>query len=328
MDIGALLPHVGLNSSATAMRDVAQAGEDMGFGSLWGADHIVMPKHYEPKCPFNDEGRFPIPGERPFLELFQSLAFAAAVTTRVKLGVSVCIVPCRHPAYLAKSVTTLDTLSEGRFIFGVGVGWMKEEFDVLDEPFRQRGRRTDETLEFLQNAWSAEQPVSFHGEHIHLDEVYFSPQPNRPSGVETWVGGGSDVALRRTVRFGTAWQSHLYGAEPGSIRRTLAKIRDLQAEYDRSDVRIPATMFLPIELADTDDPALPPTMGVPLPQGHARSPARDSVDLRRRGGGARPARLRWRHPAQARDGGAGPRRGAERGLIDRRRAARVRRSGG
>ena len=85
-----------------------------------------------------------------------------------------------------------------------------------------------------------------------------SPQPYRPSGVETWVGGVSDVALRRTARFGTAWQPHLYGAEPGAIRSTLAKIRELQVDYDRTDVRIPATMFLPIELSDTDDPDLPP----------------------------------------------------------------------
>lgn len=258
MDIGVLLPHVGTNASANAMRDVAQAGEEMGFASLWGADHIVMPKNYEPKYPFNDEGRFPIPGERPFLEFFQSLAFAAAVTRRVKLGVSVCIVPYRHPAYLAKSVTTLDVLSEGRFVFGVGVGWMKEEFDALDESFAGRGKRTDETLEFLQQAWSPEQPVSFHGDHIDLDEVYFSPQPHRPSGIETWVGGVSDVALRRTARFGTAWQPHLYGAEPNRIRTTLERIKGLQAEYGRSGVRIPATMFVPIELADKDDELRPP----------------------------------------------------------------------
>lgn len=252
MDIGVLLPHVGNNASANAMRDVAQAGEELGFASLWTADHIVMPKNYAPKYPFNSEGRFPIPADRPFLEFFQSLAFAAAVTRRVKLGVSVAIVPYRHPVYLAKSVATLDMLSEGRFIFGVGVGWMKEEFQALGQDFHKRGRSTDETLEFLRAAWSADQPVTFKGEFIDIEEVYISPQP-RGNTVEMWVGGVSDIALERTARYGSAWQPHLYGAEPSLLRANLASLNARAAEL-RPGARISATMFIPIELTDTDEP--------------------------------------------------------------------------
>jgi probable F420-dependent oxidoreductase len=252
MDIGVLLPHVGNNASATAMRDVAQAGEELGFASLWTADHVAIPKVYDPKYPFNSEGRFPIPGDRPFLEFFQSLAFAAAVTRRVKLGVSVAIVPYRHPVYLAKSVSTLDMLSEGRFIFGVGVGWMKEEFEALGQDFRKRGRLTDETLEFLRAAWSADQPVTFKGEFIDIEEVFISPQP-RGNGVEMWVGGLSDVALERTARYGSAWQPHLYGAEPSLIRSNLESLNARAGEL-RPGARISATMFIPIEIMDVDEP--------------------------------------------------------------------------
>ena len=251
MKFGVMLPHTGNNASAGAIRDVAQAAEELGFASLWASDHIAMPRRYEPKYPFSEDGRFPMPEDRPFLDFFQSLAFAAAVTRHVQLGVSVCIVPYRHPALLAKSVATLDTLAEGRLLFGVGIGWLKEEFALLGAPFHRRGRLTDESLEFCLRAWSPDQPVTFQGEFVTAEEVYFSPRPFEDRPVTVWVGGTSDAALRRAARFASVWQPHLYGADPERIRRNLARIDELKAQRGQGE-RVRAALYLPIALVDSD----------------------------------------------------------------------------
>jgi probable F420-dependent oxidoreductase len=258
MKFGILAPQMGWNAGPDALRDVAQAAEELGFASVWTADHIAMPSDYVSEYPFNDEGRFPVPGARPFYDMFPTLGFLSAVTSRVLLGVAVCVVPYRHPSLLAKSVTSVDQLCKGRFIFGAGIGWLKEEFQALGMDYHTRGRDTDEALELLRTAWSEEQPVSFHGNKYVLDKVYFSPGPYQNRRIPIWMGGVTDPALRRTGRFADTWFPHLFGADPDGMARSQEVIRRVAEEHGRGGEHISTAMFLPLQLADrTEDPDTP-----------------------------------------------------------------------
>jgi probable F420-dependent oxidoreductase len=257
MKLGVLAPQMGWNASAEACRDVAQAAEDLGYASVWTADHVVMPKSYESEYPFNDEAKFPVAGQRPFMEMFTTLGYLAAVTTRVELGVSVCVVPYRHPSLLAKSVATVDQLSEGRFILGAGAGWLKEEFDALGMNYRTRGRFTDEALDLMEVAFGEDQPVSFKSELFELEDVYFAPGPWDGRKMPVWVGGVTPPAIRRTARYGSMWFPHLFGADPDMLRQGSEQIAAQARELGRS-VEIGTAMFLPFELSEqTVEPDVP-----------------------------------------------------------------------
>jgi probable F420-dependent oxidoreductase len=245
MQVGVMAPQMGHNANAAAMREIAQAAEDLGFASVWTADHVVLPQSYESEYPFNDDHRFPMPGARPFLDMFPTLGFLAAATRRITLGVSVCIVPYRQPVLLAKSVATVDQLAEGRFVLGVGVGWLREEFEALGADYRSRGPATDEVLEFLRHTWRAEQPLEFHGSFVDVDEVYLVPASHEGREIPLWVGGHAPAALRRTARFGSAWFPHLFGTSPDTVRT--------RAE----ELQMPVALFVPLQLTD-EDPEAPP----------------------------------------------------------------------
>lgn len=283
MQFGVLLPHVGFSASPSAIRDVAQAAEELGFASLWVGDHIVLPDKYESLYPFNDEGAFPVPSERPFTEAFTTLAYTAAITSSVRLGVSVCIVPYRHPLLLAKTASTLDFLAGGRLILGVGVGWLRQEFEALNAlPFEQRGAVTDEALTLLQQAWAATGPINFAGRFFQVEGMYVSPPPPQGQDLTIWVGGMGTAAWRRTARFGHAWHPALYGADPDHLRQGLAAIRSSAEAAGRT---APAggwsiSLWLPAEFADADpDPA---TDGWPWQTGVLRGTPDYMVNILRR----------------------------------------------
>ncbi|HEY8450480.1 MAG TPA: TIGR03619 family F420-dependent LLM class oxidoreductase [Bacillota bacterium] len=268
---GVLAPHVGIAAGPEALIEVARAAERLGFASLWVGDHIALPKDYELSAyPFNEQGAFPVPSERPFYEAFTTLGFLAAVTERALLGVSVCIVPYRPPLLLAKTGATLDALARGRLILGAGVGWLREEFAALGAPpFEQRGAFTDETLAFLRQAWAGPGPVQFSGRFIRVHDMYLSPQPAQGADLPIWIGGMGEAAWRRTARYGQAWNPALFGAEPGFIRRGRERIAELAAAEGRP---APAggwgiALWTPMEFAERDpDPndadALPWRSGV------------------------------------------------------------------
>jgi probable F420-dependent oxidoreductase len=245
MQVGVMAPQMGHNATAAAMREIGQAAEELGFASVWTADHVVLPRTYESEYPFNDDHRFPMPGARPFLDMFPTLGFLAASTRRITLGVSVCIVPYRQAVLLAKAVATVDQLAEGRFVLGVGVGWLREEFEALGADYGTRGAATDEVLEFLRHTWRAEQPLAFHGRFVDVDEVYLVPASHEGREIPLWVGGHAPAALRRTARFGSAWFPHLYGTSPDAVRKTAG------------DLGLPVALFVPLELTDAD-PEVPP----------------------------------------------------------------------
>ncbi len=157
-----------------------------------------------------------------FLEPIVTLTWAAAFTQRVRLGTSVLVLPMRHPLPLAKELASLQCLSEGRLILGAGVGWLEAEFAALGVPFRERGRRMDESLALLRALWS-EDPVSFEGRHIaaEIREMRMLPQPSPP--IPIWIGGGSEAAIRRALAQGEGW--HGSRLSPAAARPVAQRLK-------------------------------------------------------------------------------------------------------
>jgi probable F420-dependent oxidoreductase len=179
-----------------------QAGqlvEQLGFDSLWLADHVVVPSGYASVYPYNAAGRVPV---EQFPEPLISIAVLAGVTKRIELGTAVLVLPQRNPVVLAKQVATLDAFAHGRIRLGVGVGWLREEFDALGAEFDNRGARTDEYIDAMRLLWTQVAP-RYDGEHVRLDGMFdLVPRPARPGGVAVIIGGHSLAAARRAARRG------------------------------------------------------------------------------------------------------------------------------
>ena len=187
MQLGIHLPHIGRKASPDSIRRVAMQAEELGYADVWVSEHIIVPKDakYPPSPNFWD----------PVL----TLTWAAACTSRVKLGTSVLVLPMRHPLPLAKELATLQNLSQGRLILGAGVGWMEAEFNALGVPFQERGRRMDEGIALMRAVW-AQDPVTFPTRWIPavVKEMRMQPQPCAP--IPIWIGGSSDAAVKRALR--------------------------------------------------------------------------------------------------------------------------------
>ncbi|MBI1846210.1 MAG: TIGR03619 family F420-dependent LLM class oxidoreductase, partial [Candidatus Rokubacteria bacterium] len=181
----------------------AQEAERRGFASLWVSDHVVIPRG---TSSYPQGGRFPVPPDRPYLEPVVGLAAAAAVTTRARLGCSVFILGHRHPVVMAKMLASIDALAGGRLICGVGVGWWREELEILGVPFHARGRQADEILRIFKALWTAEAPA-FEGEFFRFRDIGFEPKPLAKPHPPIWVGGAAPGALRRVAALGDGWHA-------------------------------------------------------------------------------------------------------------------------
>ena len=180
--------------------ELARNCETFGFESIWTVEHVVIPQPHMP-YPGSKDGQMPGGDEVPIPDPLIPLAYAAAITTKLKLSTGVIILPQRHPLYLAKQLATLDLLSNGRMMVGIGSGWMKEEFDSLQIPFNARGARTDESIQAMRALWS-EPVASFHGRHFRFHDVKSYPKPVQKNGIPIHIGGHSLAAARRAGRFG------------------------------------------------------------------------------------------------------------------------------
>lgn len=187
-------------ASGPAVRALGQAAEDAGLDSLWAVEHVVVPKGYQSPYPYDPSGRMPGGEDSPIPDPLVWLSHLAAVTRTVKLATGILVLPQRNPLVLAKACSTLDQLSDGRLILGVGVGWLQEEFDALGVPFAGRGRRAEEYVAVLRAAWG-DQPASFDGEHVAFEDVYSMPRPAAGS-VPIVIGGHTEAAARRAGRSG------------------------------------------------------------------------------------------------------------------------------
>ena len=212
MKYGIYLPTRGTLAEPDAITAIAGGAESMGYTTIVVGDHIVFPVHVGSKYPYTIDGGFP--GQGDALEQLSLLAFVAGVTERARLVTSVMILPHRNPLVTAKVLATVDVLSKGRLTVGVGVGWMREEFQALGAAdFDQRGKVSDEYLEILKKCWTRD-PVAHHGEFYDFDALHCMPHPIQKPHPPIWIGGHSVRSLRRVVRHGDGW--HPVGATSAS----------------------------------------------------------------------------------------------------------------
>ena len=251
MEFGVFLPQAGSAATPAALRDVAQGAEALGYDSLWAGDHLVLPlEQRDSRYPFSESGRFPVPPDRPWLEPFTLLAYLAAVTSRITLGMSVCILPYRHPIENAKMGADLDYLSGGRFIFGAGAGWMAEEFAALGVPFEERGPRTDEQLEAITALWTQPRP-SYAGRFYRFDNVALEPKPVQRPRPPLWVGGNHRPSQRRAARYADAWHPTIFHVSPQDAAAGYAWVRQEAERAARDPAAVGLTLWAPVELTDT-----------------------------------------------------------------------------
>lgn len=178
--------------------EICRRAEAAGFESVWGGEHVILPDDIASKYPYTADGKIPAEPDTPIPDPLIWLAFAAAAAPTLRLGTCILIVPQRNPLVLAKELATLDQLSGGRVELGLGVGWLKEEFDALGVPWARRGARNDEYIEAMRALWSGPH-AEFHGEFVDFPPATCSPRPVNGS-IPILVGGDTDAAIARAVR--------------------------------------------------------------------------------------------------------------------------------
>lgn len=207
--IGALFEHV-------------RQAERLGYDAIWSGDHLIM--------------------HSPIMDVMTVLASFAALTERVKIGTAVYLLPLRHPVAIAKQVASLDLLSAGRFIFGVGVGGeIQREFDAVGIPLQERGRRTDEALEIVTRLLS-QAHVTYEGQYYHLHDVTLEPRPHQQPYPPIWVGGRSAAAVRRTARYASGWLGYLVSSR--RLREVMQTMQDMAPTYGRDPATLQGGMLL------------------------------------------------------------------------------------
>ena len=201
---------------------LARAAEAAGFESLWGGEHVVLPDPQAPPSPMAPTDRI--------LDPVIALTYAAAVTTRVRRGTGIIILPQRNPLVLAKELASLDVLSNGRLIFGIGVGYLEPEFRAIGAPFEQRGAVSDEYLAAMRAIWSEAKPA-YQGRFVAFADVQAHPQPVQRPHPPIVIGGRSAPAFRRAVRFGNGWYG--FGMNVDATRRAVEGLRDAAGKVKR-----------------------------------------------------------------------------------------------
>ncbi|WP_190812746.1 TIGR03619 family F420-dependent LLM class oxidoreductase [Saccharopolyspora pogona] len=237
---GVLLPTVGELTQRLGLTAMAQAAEQAGAVGLYASDHLLMLDHEADGFHLADGDRPPWPQNADIHEALTCCAAIAAVTSRCRIGAMI-VAAQRNVLQLAKTVATLDTLSGGRMVLGVGAGWYREEFEALGYDFATRGVRTDEILQVLRSAWSG-RPPEFSGDQITVpSRVLLYPRPAQP-GVPLWVGGMSRPALRRAARFGDGWWACVYADHPtpDELRNLLGYLREQPRPVELPPLRLVA----------------------------------------------------------------------------------------
>jgi probable F420-dependent oxidoreductase len=224
------------------MIDFAQHAEELGFHSGWVSDHVAWPQSIASKYPYSDDGSFAPAPDMPWLDPIGTMFFVAGCTERMLLGSTVLILGYRPPVLTAKAIASLDVVSGGRAILGVGVGWMREEFEILGMPFDHRGRRADEQLELFATLFRDDVP-SYHGAYYDVPEIGFAPKPVH-GRVPIWVGGDTEPAFRRVARFGDAWHAAFQPLD--EVAAGWRRVGELCAEAGRepSAVRLSVRLYL------------------------------------------------------------------------------------
>ena len=241
MNFGLFFVNTGPFAQPEPFSNLVVGAERVGFESAWTVEHVVIPVGYKATYPYDPSGKIPMPENVPLSDPLLPLAYAAAKTERIKFGTGILILPQRHPFYVAKEAATLDVLSGGRFILGVGIGWMKDEFEALDIPFAERAGRTDESIEALRSLWKGE-AEAFSGKYFQWGPVEMNPKPVQAGGVPIVIGGHVEGAARRAARFGNGFFPAL--ARPEDLAPLLAIMRDECGKIGRDPGEIEVTAML------------------------------------------------------------------------------------
>ncbi len=236
-----------------ALVRLAERAEALRYASIFVTDHVVIPVHTMSTYPYSPTGRIADDWMQGYLEPLTLLSYLAGVTSRIRLGTSVLVIPYRNPVVTAKMLATLDAMSGGRVILGAGVGWMREEFDaVAAPPFEDRGAVTDEYLRVMRECWTRE-PVEFSGKHYRMAAVSALPKPVQKGGIPVWTGGHTPAALRRAGEIADAW--HPIGLRPPAMlhpaeyAQKATTIRAHARRAGRDPRTIALTLRAPLDLA-------------------------------------------------------------------------------
>lgn len=262
MQIGFNLPISGPMASPEIMANIAQLGESLGFDYLTLTDHIALPDTSTPGYPYSTTGAFytPDPGHR--VEQLTTAAWIAAKTSKIRIVLAVMVVPHRPAVVTAKMLATIDVLSGGRLVIGIGAGWLKVELEAVSTtPFAERGAVTDEYIDAMRTIWSHDKPV-FHGKYTNIDGLLTDPKPRQKPHPPIWVGGESGPSMRRAARVGDAWypigsnNAHLLDTLP-RLTAGIARMRELTGQAGRD----PAAMGIVYRVKRHGQPAPPATDG-------------------------------------------------------------------
>jgi len=233
---------------------IARTADSIGFSHIGINDHVIVPTDIHSRYPYTAGGAWPGRAFGEALEMLTSMAFIAGCTNRIRILSSVMILPYRPAVLSAKMLSTLDVLSGGRAIVGCGVGWMPEEFEALGSPdFSARGAVTDQYLEAFRCLWENDAP-EFSGKHVEFGNITFEPKPLQKPRLPIWIGGESQVALRRTMQFGDGW--YPASNNPKTPIDTAARVANAEAKLrqaceaanrDRSEVEMGLVLLSPVE---------------------------------------------------------------------------------
>jgi len=253
MEYGFYLPNSGAGAEPDALADIAKQGDRLGFYCMVMPDHILQPNQVDSTYPYSLTGDILAAGQSgdgEWPEQITTLAYLAGVTERIRLVTSVMIIPYRNPILTAKMLSTLDMLSKGRLILGAGVGWMEEEFELLDAPpFAERGAVTNEYLRAFIELWTKDNP-KFEGKYVNFSDITFLPKPVQKPYPPIWIGGQSKPAIRRAAQIGDCW--HPVGAipaaplEPEELAENLVLLRDYADKAGRDPSKIQVSVKAPL----------------------------------------------------------------------------------
>jgi probable F420-dependent oxidoreductase len=242
MKVGLFAVVSGRTRGMAVMKALAQTAERAGFSTLWAPEHVVLLDSYASRYPYRDDGTLPAPADAPIPDPFLTLCTMASVTRTIRLATGICLVPEHNPLVLAKVVATLDSLSEGRVVLGVGVGWLEEEFRALGIPWERRAHRTREYIEAMRRLWG-DSLSSYQGEFVNFENVRSFPKPVRGANLPVFFGGESAPALRRVAEYGNGWCG--FNLDPAEAADKVRRIEALlkSGGRKRADVELAVSPY-------------------------------------------------------------------------------------
>jgi probable F420-dependent oxidoreductase len=285
MRVGLHALGIGAGADPAVIEAVAGEAESAGFSTLWSGEHVVMVDRPDSPYPYARDGRIAVPSDADWLDPLVALAFVAATTSRIRIATGILLLPQHNPVLVAKQAASLDVLSRGRFLLGIGIGWSSEEFAALGIPFRGRARRAREYVDVMRTLWR-EDVSSYDGEFVQFREVRSYPKPTRDRRVPVILGGNSDAAIDRVVEYGDGWYGFNLSMDEIAGRMEALSSRCLRAGRD------PATLEIAVSLQDgtPKDAAALAALGVTelvvveAPPGEPRQAVRWVAALARRWG--------------------------------------------